>query len=286
MAPHPSGPPARQNTAKGPDPGACSALAPSPSWTLKAPAGVLPSSPRPMSPHLRALSVAPGSWRGRRFPLPANCFPGHSGQRRRGPVATWGGGREGRQGGGSCTGPRGRALPSARPGFRAAADQREARKREEGKSGLGKGRGRKSRNERLSDRQVWKGRRAARTKTPPPIRPRPVTPAQPHMESCRHGDASYAGEAELKDSRENWCPRRTSACLLLRSSCGPRNLAFRRGISDLSQLILWHAKVSVSCITMRRKNPFQSPAPSYHGRIKGILEILPDGYPLADRTGL
>lgn len=54
---------------------------------------------------LRALSVAPGSRRGRRFPLPANCFPGHSGQRRRGPAATWGGGSEGRQGGGSYTGP-------------------------------------------------------------------------------------------------------------------------------------------------------------------------------------
>lgn len=33
------------------------------------------------------------------------------------------------------------------------------------------------------------------------------------MESRRHGDAAYTGGAGLKDSKENWCPRRTSACL-------------------------------------------------------------------------
>lgn len=48
--------------------------------------------------------------------------------------------------------------------------------------GVGKGKGRKSRNKQLSYHQFWKGRRAARTKTPPPTRPRLVTPAQPHMQ--------------------------------------------------------------------------------------------------------
>lgn len=124
LAPHSSSLSAFQWTPEGPAltgaRGRGSALAPPPPLDLGS--GSLISEPypplgasalslgtRPLSPHLRALSVAPSSRRGGRLPLPANCFPGHSGQRRRGPAATWGRGSEQEQDGGSYTGPRDRA---------------------------------------------------------------------------------------------------------------------------------------------------------------------------------
>lgn len=168
---------------------------------------------------LRALSVAPGSRRGRRFPLPANCFPGHSGQRRRGPAATWGGGSKGRQGGGSYTGPRGRAPSCARPGKwpgpGAAGDQRKARKGKEGKSGKereGKG---KAKQDQAAFRQPGLERTASgENQNTPSYFPSPVTPAQPHIATCCHGEAALIRGVGLKSRKENWCPRRTSSCLL------------------------------------------------------------------------
>lgn len=159
-------------------------------------ASALSPAARRLGPHLWVLSVAPSSRQGGRFPLPANCFPGHSGQRRRGPAATWGGRIAGERDGGSYTGPRGRAPSCARPGkwpgLRAAIEKkRQAEGKEGGRTGAGKGKGkgRGDRNPKLVDDQVVKGRRAAGTKTPPPFRPRSVTLAQPQFVSRRHGDA-------------------------------------------------------------------------------------------------
>lgn len=209
---------------------------------------------------LRALSVAPGSWRGRRFPLPANCFPGHSGQRRRGPAATWGGGSEGRQGGGSCTGPWGRALSCARPGKRpgsgAAADQNEARKWKEGKSGLGKGKGKgREREEKAGTSSFPTARSRKDGERREPKHPLPLARA-PSLLRSRTSQPVATETPPRPEGRDLRAARRIDvlgelplASCQWRFSCGQVVAkGLQRGISDFSQLILWHAEVRMICL--------------------------------------
>lgn len=94
--------------------------------------------------------------------------------------------------------------------------------------GVGKGKGRKSRNKQLSYHQFWKGRRAARTKTPPPTRPRLVTPAQPHMQHVATETPPRPEGRDLRAARRiDVLGELPLASCLWRFSCGQ---AVARGI--------------------------------------------------------